>query len=153
MEGEGHFVALLKKDGEAVQDVPVHGRPNKLPDELRAFLDELNFEIPSSDIVIQRENVYYIPPLAGNLKGLRTMRTGTLLGELKKNRFEPSQAFAMTLKDGQYNSQINLKLSAESCVTGKNSMKLIMVDGFPLGWGKYNNGQVKNKYLPGWRWM
>ena len=96
------------------------------------------------------------------------MRTGTLLGELKKNRFEPSQAFAMTLKDGQYSSQINLKLSDdavirylkgetievdETCVTGSSSMKLIMVDGYPLGWGKYNNGQVKNKYLPGWRWM
>ena len=40
MHGEGHFVALLKKDGEAIQDSPVHGRPNKLPDELTAFLDE-----------------------------------------------------------------------------------------------------------------
>ena len=168
MQGEGHFVALLKKDGEAIQDSPVHGRPNKLPDELTAFLDELNFEIPSSDIIIQKDNVYYLPPLAGKLKGLRAMRTGTLLGELKKNRFEPSQAFAMTLKDGQYSSQINLKLSDdavirylkgetievdESCVTGNSSIKLIMVDGYPLGWGKYNNGQVKNKYLPGWRWM
>ena len=168
MQGEGHFVALLKKDGEAIQDSPVHGRPNKLPDELTAFLDELNFEIPSSDIIIQKDNVYYLPPLAGKLKGLRAMRTGTLLGELKKNRFEPSQAFAMTLKDGQYSSQINLKLSDdavirylkgetievdETCVTGSSSIKLIMVDGYPLGWGKYNNGQVKNKYLPGWRWM
>ncbi len=168
MQGEGHFVALLKKDGEAVQDVPVRGKAVKLPGELEAFLEELSFEIPSSDIVIQKENVYYLPPLAGKLKGLRAMRTGTLLGELKKNRFEPSQAFAMTLKDGQYSSCVRLKISDdavirylkgetievdESCVTGNNSMKLIMVDGFPLGWGKYNNGQVKNKYLPGWRWM
>ena len=68
MQGEGHFVALLRKDGEAVQDIPVHGRPNKLPDELTAFLDELTLEIPSSDIIIQRDNVYYLPPLAGSLK-------------------------------------------------------------------------------------
>lgn len=168
MEGEGHFLALLKKDGELYQDVPAANKPSKLPAELTDFLSELKLEIASGDIKIQGEKVYYISPLAGNLKGLRALRTGTLLGELKKNRFEPSQAFAMTLKDGDYSSQVNLSLSdaavikylkgetievEDSQVTGKASMKLVMVDGYPLGWGKYNNGQVKNKYLPGWRWM
>ena len=28
---------------------------------------------------------------------------------------------------------------------------LICVDGFGLGWGKYVNGSVRNKYYPGWR--
>ena len=168
MQGEGHFLALLKKNGELINDVPVKSKSVKLPDELTNFLSELNFEIPSGDINIQQDKVYYIPLIAGRLKGLRAMRTGTLLGELKKNRFEPSQAFAMTLKDGQYSSQVNLKLNDDavirylkgetievddSVITGKNPTKLVMVDGFPLGWGKYNNGQIKNKYLPGWRWM
>lgn len=166
MQGEGHFVALLKKEGEAVQDIPPRTKEQKLPAELTEFLSELRFSIPSGNIRIQGEKVYFLPPLAGDLKGLRTLRTGTLLGELKKNRFEPSQAFAMTLKDGDYSSQINLKLAddavlrylkgetiqvEESSVTGDNPMKLILVDGYPLGWGKYSSGQVKNKYLPGWR--
>ena len=30
---------------------------------------------------------------------------------------------------------------------------LVLVDGYPLGWGKLANGSLKNKYLPGWRWM
>ena len=30
---------------------------------------------------------------------------------------------------------------------------LVCVDGFPLGWGRLNNTTIKNKYLPGWRWM
>ena len=30
---------------------------------------------------------------------------------------------------------------------------LVLVDGYPLGWGKLANGTLKNKYLPGWRWM
>lgn len=166
MRGEGHFVALLKKEGEAVQDIPPRTKEQKLPAELTEFLSELRFSIPSGNIRIQGEKVYFLPSLAGDLKGLRTLRTGTLLGELKKNRFEPSQAFAMTLKDGDYSSQIRLKLSdeavlrylkgetiqvEESSATGDEPVKLILVDGYPLGWGKYNSGQVKNKYLPGWR--
>ena len=30
---------------------------------------------------------------------------------------------------------------------------LVLVDGYPLGWGKLANGSLKNKYLPGWRWQ
>ena len=33
-----------------------------------------------------------------DVRGIRFLRTGLLLGELKKNRFDPSQAFAMRLK-------------------------------------------------------
>ena len=33
----------------------------------------------------------------------------------------------------------------------KKGWVLIAVDGFPLGFGKAANGQIKNKYLPGWR--
>ena len=31
--------------------------------------------------------------------------------------------------------------------------QLVLVDGYPLGWGKLANGTLKNMYLPGWRWM
>ena len=30
---------------------------------------------------------------------------------------------------------------------------LFCVDGYPLGWGKFKNGSLKNKYLAGWRWQ
>lgn len=168
MQGEGHFVALLHKDGELNPNVVNNGKPTKLPEELAEFIDKLSFDLPSGNIKISQEKVYYISPVAGSLKGLRTLRSGTLLGELKKNRFEPSQAFAMTLRMGEYPDYINLKADdpevikylkgetifvEDDVVYGEGSMKLIMVDGYPLGWGKYNNGQVKNKYLPGWRWM
>ena len=28
---------------------------------------------------------------------------------------------------------------------------LITLEGWPLGWGRKNRGQIKNRYLPGWR--
>ena len=42
------------------------------------------------------------------ITGLRVMRGGLLMGELKKNRFEPSQAFAMVLKKSQYDNCLDL---------------------------------------------
>ena len=47
------------------------------------------------------------------LRGIRFLSTGLLLGELKKNRFEPSQAFAMTLKKDEYEQIIDLPCEDE----------------------------------------
>ena len=103
-------------------------------------------------------------------KGLRIIRNGLLLGEMKKNRFEPSQAFAMALKMNQYDNTISFKADDERVIkylkgetiditeqdnadSIKKGWLLVCVDGYPLGWGKYNDGQIKNKYLSGWRWQ
>ena len=47
---------------------------------------------------LRGEKVYYMPEGLPTLRGIRFLRTGLLMGELKKNRFEPSQALAMNLK-------------------------------------------------------
>ena len=41
----------------------------------------------------------------------------------------------------------------EGRLRGDSKNVLITVCNHPLGWGKLSNGTVKNKYLPGWRWM
>ncbi|NLO10607.1 MAG: SAM-dependent methyltransferase, partial [Clostridiales bacterium] len=98
-------------------------------------------------------------------KGLRTLRQGLLLGEMKKKRFQPSQALANALKSSDFGSIINLLSSGSEAISylkcetlsldtdNTNGWQLIAVDGYPLGWGKLNNGTLKNMYLPGWRWM
>ena len=30
---------------------------------------------------------------------------------------------------------------------------LVCTDGFPIGWGKYAGGMIKNELPAGWRWM
>ena len=42
------------------------------------------------------------------------MRSGLYIGELKKNRFEPSQAFAMTLKKEDAKISIDFNLDDEN---------------------------------------
>ena len=101
-------------------------------------------------------------------KGLRIIRNGLLLGELKKNRFEPSQALAMSLKMSECKNVINIPsddsrvikylkgetLDVEDITSRKEKgWYLVCVDGYPLGFGKLADQTLKNKYLPGWRWM
>ena len=169
MQGEGHFVALLHKDGELVSDVNCgNSKVSKIPAEIKEFLDEFNIPVDVSTIEIQGEKVYIMPKEVDNLKGLRVLRSGLLLGELKKNRFEPSQAFAMTIKPENYSTVLDFDGDSptvikylkgetieaeEGRLRGDSKNVLITVCNHPLGWGKLSNGTVKNKYLPGWRWM
>ncbi|MCQ2507928.1 MAG: RsmB/NOP family class I SAM-dependent RNA methyltransferase [Dorea sp.] len=168
MEGEGHFLALLKK-GEAEETEKkekVRRSSKKLPEELEEFFHNVGFKLDGSRLDIHGERIYYMPEDLPNLKGIRFLRTGLLLGELKKKRFEPSQALAMHLSKEMYKNVIDLPvtderisrylkgetLDVDDVVAAKaKGWYLLCVDGFPLGWGKLSNGTLKNKYLPGWR--
>lgn len=180
IDGEGHFIALLQKDSyDNEHNFGRRGKAtnnnnksiNSLSDEAKEFLSNI---VPFSNldsldkqgrILIQNNRVYLIPEFYEEMKGLRTLRQGLLLGEMKKKRFEPSQALANALKASDYASLINLSskdpkaISYLKCETltvttdNPGGWQLISVDGYPLGWGKLTNNTLKNMYLPGWRWM
>ena len=38
-------------------------------------------------------------------------------------------------------------------IEGENKLNLITTKGYPLGFGKLNNGTLKNGYEKHWRWM
>lgn len=170
MHGEGHYVALLQK-GEAVgtnRESYAKTRVKKVPEEILTFFKGVDWEMDWSRLEIYSEKVYYMPEGIPNVKGIRFLRTGLYLGDLKKNRFEPSQSLAMCLKKEEYKNTLNLQVSDErvirylkgetidvdELVSPKDKgWQLVLVDGYPLGWGKLANGSLKNKYLPGWRWQ
>ncbi len=166
LEGEGHFVCLVKKEGISTNlsnmgDYPV--KRVKLPKEVDDFLRCLNKNFDINRLEISGDKLYYIPESFPAVKGLRILRCGLYMGEIKKNRFEPSQSLAMYLTEKDFDNTINLSADDERVIKylkgetieadGKNGWALILVDTYPLGWGKMNNGLVKNKYLPGWRLM
>lgn len=175
IDGEGHFIALLQKDGKASASnlkARNNGPSNNiLSEEAVEFLSKIkrfnNLDdlIKEGRIFIQKDRVYLVPEGYVEQKGLRTLRQGLFLGEMKKRRFVPSQSLALSLKSTDYDSIINLSVEDSDvirylkCETltldtkNKNGWQLVCVDGFPLGWGKLNNGSLKNMYLPGWRWM
>lgn len=166
IHGEGHFITLLEKYSSQEKDYSI-GKINygSLSGEAEEFMSHLNIEWDPKQIDIREDKLYLYPKELPAIKGLRIMRPGLFLGEMKKNRFEPSQALASSLKISEYNQTINLSaedpdtikyLKCETIeVSGdyKDGWQLICVDGYPLGWGKLTGQTLKNKYLPGWRWM
>ncbi|MBC5687848.1 RsmF rRNA methyltransferase first C-terminal domain-containing protein [Mediterraneibacter sp. NSJ-55] len=171
MKGEGHFLALLKKNGEIPEkEAPGKARAfeSRMPVELEEFLQSIKRPFDRTRLEIHGERVYYMPEGIPQKKKLRFLRTGLLLGELKKNRFEPSQALAMYLKREEYPYILNFPCEDERVVKylkgetlevsdlvsdTEKGWYLVCVDGYSLGFGKLLNGMLKNKYLPGWRWQ
>lgn len=197
INGEGHFVTLLQKgegsfhqsDAGVTRKLDVNAVMKRskvsLPEETVEFLNSLNIKLDEGEFKLRKDMLYYVPEKLTDNFGLRTLRHGLLLGEMKKNRFEPSQALASSMRMGDYNNVVNLSVDNPSVikylkcetidlveeelipsvvvnkdgskeskvVVPKNGWVLICVDSFPLGWGKLAGSNIKNKYLPGWRWM
>lgn len=169
VKGEGHFTALLEKEGEDTPAKDEKGSGNvraekTLPDELTAFLKLLSPGLlDGKRVEIRGEKAYALPEAFPAIKGLSFLRTGLYLGDLKKNRFEPSQAFAMYLKKEDFAQVCDLPstdarvlryLKGETIEAGEGLSKgwtLVCTDGFPLGWAKADRGTLKNKYCTGWR--
>lgn len=167
IDGEGHFLALLQREGERTEHVPEKRKKHpKLPAELMEFLEDVRMPLDLGQVEIKDTRVYLMPEGVGACPGLRFLRSGLYMGELLKKRFEPSQAFAMVLKKEEYASVIDLPASDGRVVrylkgetieigdgeSGRDTgWQLVCVDGYPLGWGKLLSGTLRNKYFSGWR--
>lgn len=198
IKGEGHFLALLRKkeNKSAAPDTKpgsaskgaAHASENsmlsgtsgagRVPAEVRRLETESDFGqweamlatvLDHSRIMVRDGMVYYLPECFERSWALRYLRTGLLLGEWKKNRFEPSQAAAMVLRMKDFSQTLSLAAeddrtirylkgetifpTPEEAAGLKKGWVLIGVDGHPLGWAKYTGSNFKNKYYPGWRWQ
>ncbi|MCR5828867.1 MAG: RsmB/NOP family class I SAM-dependent RNA methyltransferase [Lachnospiraceae bacterium] len=207
IKGEGHFVALLRKDGpgeigtqalsrvsegpeneettasreiEAVAtgtgyyknsyDASVRRRHRDIPDGAFDFFEKIGFKISADKLYVKAGFVSLDPEpqIPYGAEKLRTLRRGLLLGEIKKDRFEPSQALACAMPVGAYENTVDFPSDSEDVirylkcetisVVGKNAEAedgyvLVCTDGFPLGWARKKGETLKNRYLPGWRMM
>ncbi len=161
VKGEGHFFCLLHKKGNEIQIEPEKDKaaPKKLLKDYFEFMENnMNIEI-NDNLVLHKESLFAVPYCL-DLSGLRVKRSGLYLGDCKKNRFEPSQAFAMTLKKEDVKISIDFRLEDERLerylrgesfeVDCNDGWALVCLCGYPLGWGKVQRGRLKNKYLPSW---
>lgn len=139
MAGEGHFLALLHKRapeetaGEQKNDRVVSNNSETTVDEqknqvqgvisdikgigkpetkaLTEFFADVSMEMNWKQVEVRKGQVYLVPEALGARKGLVFLRNGLYLGEIRKDRFEPSQSFAMALKKKEYMAVIDLDYS------------------------------------------
>lgn len=163
-EGEGHFAAVLKKDGEnenVYRNSNISPCPKEYEKLYRAFADEFLKNPPTGEISAFGENLYIMPPFLPNLDGIKVLRFGLHLGTVKKNRFEPSHSLAMTLKpqDAVQCAELSISdkeifayLRGETIPAGDlKGWCLVSVSGYTTGWGKAAGGIIKNHYPKGLR--
>ncbi len=168
IDGEGHFVALLEKEGvqelDPLPKVPsVRCEPLDLwcRENLRTDLADL---LPRGGHLRQIGDFLVWDPLPETFtKGIRVLRSGLLLGECRRDRFEPSQALAMALRMTDVRCTLDLPAADDRVLRylkgetlngefGK-SWYLVGTEGCPLGWARGSGSLLKNKYLKGWRYL
>jgi len=192
MQGEGHFLALLGKGensgksfgniGKEKREAPGFrtdcGSANrsrgaahkeKTEDFVR-FLGEMGVPLENytrEKLYFRKDQLYLAALPEEMLKGITCIRNGLLLGEQRKDRFEPSQAMAMSLPAARLPVQHRADLSSADEAGARylkgetlpmsvepgsgKGWKLVTVDGYTLGWAKQAGNLLKNKYLAGWR--
>ena len=155
--GEGHFAAVLRKQGDA----PVEGDGcpgEKLPPQWQAFAKELNIQLPAGKAILFGTNLFWAPEDLPNLRGLKVLRPGLALGEVKKDRFEPAHALALWLKQCKNmvsfpadSNQIRAYMHGDVIAESTKGWCLVQADGYSIGWGKGDGNQIKNHYPKGLR--
>jgi len=172
VKGEGHFVAVLQKSGKAEaarslkskniqKEMTPKGLTKKELGDFFSFRQEFLKNLPAGKLLRFGEQLYLVPEEIPSLAGLRVLRPGLHLGTLKKNRFEPSHALALSLGPDEVSLCYDISAGDNTIreylrgqtfpVSSEKGWYLITVDGYGIGWGKLAGGMMKNHYPKGLR--
>ncbi len=159
--GEGHFFALLQRAGEREMPAPRRPARGRLPSAVeklvRAFWQEtLTLPFPEEGWAVWGERLFLLPADPSEWEPLRPLRPGLLVGTVRKRRFVPAHALALSLRPGEAHRTLDFPAGAPEIarylrgetlrVPGPDGWLVITVDGFPLGWGRRARETVKNYY-------
>ena len=155
--GEGHFAAVLRKNGGEDTDVTIP-KGEKLPKAWDAFAKELDIRLPEGKAVLFGQSLYWAPTDLPDLRGVKVLRPGLELGEMKKDRFEPAHALALWLKESANrqdyaadSDEIRAYMHGDVVRSSRKNWCLVTVDGYSIGWGKGDGKVLKNHYPKGLR--
>lgn len=166
IDGEGHYVAVLQKtSGENCKMKTAKAVTDKKLlqpyfDFEKKFLKNTSFD----NFALFGENLYSMPHDCPDLSGVKVLRCGLHLGEIKKGRFEPSHSLAMALKKADVKQSVDyscdsdeilryLKGEALDIAEDYKGWCLVCTDGYSVGWAKVSDGTAKNHYPKGLRIM
>lgn len=136
-----------------------------------AWADELQAWLGPGKPLLFGEQLYWLPAaeggaLSGNwLHGLKVLRPGLHLAELKKDRAEPAHALALALPARLASGIPSFRLDEDGVAAAERYLRgetletdapgsgwtLVTLDGLALGWGKQSGTQIKNHYPKGLR--
>ena len=153
-DGEGHFAARLVKSGICKRQERNNLTKEANTTAYREFEKESLNVFLKGKFVQFGDNLYLLPDLFGDIKNIKTVLPGLHLGELKKNRFEPSLHLALALKADDFKithtaADNEVELYYQGNVVNANAPNgwgAMLYHKYPIGWFKSVNGQLKNHY-------
>ncbi len=155
---EGHFMARMRR-AEGVAPSFARWRIPTVPRAARgaygSFCEEaLRGALSAEQLVLLGARLVAVPWGMVEPAGLRVLRAGWLLGEVRGERFVPAHALAMGLEAREARALLDLPKRSEQVAAylrgepllspGPAGWLLVAVEGYPLGWGKRVGGVVKN---------
>jgi NOL1/NOP2/fmu family ribosome biogenesis protein len=178
-KGEGHFAVRMIKGENAMpyHHDPVPGIAQKnVISAVKSFLEfgktffanekQREFEnIPAGRYDLFGNMLYLLPEDCPDLKGIKVVRAGLCLGEVKKDRFEPDHALSMSLRKDDVRITVEtaemvsnpkaaegyLRGETLSCDGDQKGWGIAVYHGLPLGFVKVSGGTAKNHYPKGLR--
>lgn len=159
--GEGHYVACFQKEAEGAK------RPSE-----KALCAPLSRQETALAAAFLKAHVQTPPPITGlfaghilsfphlslpDMTGLRILRAGLQLGDIKGKIFLPDHALALacpaqqTLPLTEEEARLYQNGQVLPCRDGLSGWLCPVLEGFQLGWGKASMGQIKNHYPKGLR--
>lgn len=163
--GEGHFVAKLRMTGEPITEKK--NRKKTIDKRQTLTKDEQQlvkkftaiFPLPQTGQLVKfGEQVWLLPEEMPAISKLKLVRPGLHVGTLKKNRFEPSFALAMSAGKSvwprlaiSYQEWQSYVSGETFSIAGNQGWVLLCLEEIPVGFGKQVQGTVKNFYPKGLR--
>lgn len=179
VKGEGHYLAVLHMAGECSGVQRGYGVENGIPERdfmipgkgISEYLEFLKhtfspdcaarMHTPGTRYLRFGDQLYKIMDEMPPVRGLKVLRPGLHLGTVKKGRFVPSHALALTSSAMDVLHTLNLAADSGELkcylngatfpAEGEKGWYLITADGFSVGWGKLAGGMMKNHYPKGLR--
>ena len=162
--GEGHFIALLRRDGNTAAPLPVTYEPPKNDPHSAAAADLYAgcFRQPPEGVFVTHgELVRLLPPELPALTGLGVLSAGIATAQVCKNRLEPCHAAFMAAAPADCHRVLELPPDsqelaaflhgAELPCAGENGWTAVATAGLTTGFGKCAGGRLKNRYPKGLR--
>jgi len=159
LRGEGHFAAVLRREGAPATQNWTPQNAQELPREAAQALRELLSEPPEGPCLAFGDTWYRIPEGTPDLAGLRVLRAGLELGTIQKGRFTPAHALALACGAAQTvdfdpaDPAIAKYLRGETIPGTIRGWCTVRAGGLALGWAKGSDGVLKNHFPKGLRWV
>ena len=155
IRGEGQFICLMRRAGDAPAVLPDGSKDFRMDRETAGIWNEAGSGIPEANARIGQTlvRVTEIP----DLKGIRVLRLGLHLAEIRGKILIPDHAAAVagcpeTPAGTELTTEEALRyLAGESLAGDAAGWTRMIHDGYVLGWGKGSGGQIKNHYPKGLR--